>query len=126
MEGKTQQTAAAMAGMSERSARKWQCGPLPSETRTERRWRTRPDPFDGVWLESGPTFIHKLRGVDVHFHKKGVTSRKRTVTMLLAALSVSYTTCRKGGILNQWRFTTQDARTKLHRLYPPIPSVTEY
>ena len=31
MEGKKQQTAAAMAGMSERSARKWQCGPLPSE-----------------------------------------------------------------------------------------------
>ena len=51
MEGKTQQTVAAMAGMSERSARKWQCGPLPSETKTERRWRTRPDPFDGVWEE---------------------------------------------------------------------------
>ena len=40
-----------MAGMSERSARKWQCGPLPSETKQERRWRTRPDPFDGVWEE---------------------------------------------------------------------------
>ena len=25
-----------------------------------------------------------------------------------------------------WQFTTQDARTKLHRLYPSIPSVTEY
>ena len=49
MEGKTQQTAAAVAGMRERSARKWQCGPLPSETKTERRWRTGPDPFDGVW-----------------------------------------------------------------------------
>ena len=22
---------------------------MPSETKTERRWRTRPDPFDGVW-----------------------------------------------------------------------------
>ena len=31
--------------------RKWQCGPLPSETKTELRWRTRPDPFDGVWEE---------------------------------------------------------------------------
>ena len=51
MEGKTQQTAAAMTGMSERSARKWQCGPLPSETKTERHWRTRPDPFGGVWEE---------------------------------------------------------------------------
>ena len=25
-----------------------------------------------------------------------------------------------------WRFTTEDARRKLHRLYPSIPSVTEY
>ncbi len=51
MEGKTQETAAAMAGMSVRSARKWQSGPLPSETKQERWWRTRPDPFDGVWEE---------------------------------------------------------------------------
>ena len=42
MEGKTQQTSAAMGGMSERSARKWRCGPLPSETKTERHWRTPP------------------------------------------------------------------------------------
>ena len=58
MEGKKQQTAAAMAGMSERSARKWQCGPLPSETK-QRRWRTRPDPFDGVWEEE---ILPLLRG----------------------------------------------------------------
>ena len=45
--------------MSERSARKWQCGPLPSETKTERRWRTRPDPFDGVWEEE---ILPLLRG----------------------------------------------------------------
>ena len=51
MEGKTQETAAAMAGMSVRSARNWQSGPLPSETKQEPRWRTRPDPFDGVWEE---------------------------------------------------------------------------
>ena len=25
-----------------------------------------------------------------------------------------------------WRFTTEDARTKLHRLYPAIPDVTGY
>ena len=59
MEGKKQQTAAAMAGMSERSARKWQCGPLPSETKTERRWRTRPDPFNGVWEDE---ILPLLRG----------------------------------------------------------------
>ncbi len=40
-----------MAGMSVRSARKWQRGPLPSETKTERRWHTRPNLFDRVWEE---------------------------------------------------------------------------
>ena len=49
MEGKNQETAGAMAGMSVRSARHWQSGPLPSETKTEHWWRTRPDPLDGVW-----------------------------------------------------------------------------
>ena len=39
--------------MSVRSACKWQSGPLPSETKQERWWRTRPDPFDGVWTEGG-------------------------------------------------------------------------
>ena len=40
-----------MAGMCVRSARKWQDGPLPSETKEECWWRTRSDPFDGVWEE---------------------------------------------------------------------------
>ena len=40
-----------MAGMIERSALKWQRGPLPSETKQERWWRTRPDPFDEIWEE---------------------------------------------------------------------------
>ena len=51
MEGKSQETAAAVAGMSVRSARSWQQGPLPSEKKEERRWRTRADPFEGVWEE---------------------------------------------------------------------------
>ena len=50
MEGKTQQGAAASAAMSERSARKWQGGALPSERKkARRRWRSRPDPFADVW-----------------------------------------------------------------------------
>ena len=51
MEGRTQETASVMAGMSVRSARKWQRGPLPAAMQEERQWRTRPDPFDGVWEE---------------------------------------------------------------------------
>ena len=49
MEKKTQESAAATADMSVRSARKWQAGPLPSETKKAREWRTRPDAFATVW-----------------------------------------------------------------------------
>ena len=48
MEGKTQAGAAACAGMSERTARTWKEGALPS-ARAGRRWRTRVDPFAEVW-----------------------------------------------------------------------------
>ena len=82
MEGKTQETAAAKAGMSVRSARKWQSGPLPSQAKPEHRWRTRPDPFDGVWedeieplLRNDPagklkatTIIDWLRSVNAVLH----------------------------------------------------------
>jgi hypothetical protein len=49
MEGKTQEAAAAGAGMSVRSARHWQAGPYPSQARKPHLWRTRPDPFAGVF-----------------------------------------------------------------------------
>jgi hypothetical protein len=49
MQGQTLEAAAAAAGMSERSARTWQDGPMPSATTTTRAWRTRTDPFAAVW-----------------------------------------------------------------------------
>jgi hypothetical protein len=49
MTGKTLAAAAAAAGMSERTARAWQTGALPSQTKEARRWRTRTDPFAAVW-----------------------------------------------------------------------------
>lgn len=52
MQGKPLATAAAVAGMSERSGRRWRKGKLPSGKKQRRRhWRTRPDPFAGVWDE---------------------------------------------------------------------------
>lgn len=48
-EGKTIAAAAACGAMSERSAQAWKQGPLPSETKEPRTWRTRPDPFASVW-----------------------------------------------------------------------------
>ena len=50
METKTTlEAAAAAAGMSERTARGWQSGALPSEKKKAHTWRTRSDPFAEVW-----------------------------------------------------------------------------
>ena len=49
MSGKTLAAAAAAAGMSERTARPWQRGALPSTAKAPRTWRTREDPFADVW-----------------------------------------------------------------------------
>ena len=45
MEGKTQEASAGAAGMSVRSARKWEHGLYPSQRRKPHTWRTREDPF---------------------------------------------------------------------------------
>lgn len=45
-------TAAAKAGMDPKTARKYrEAGTLPSQMKAEHGWRTRPDPFAGVWSE---------------------------------------------------------------------------
>jgi len=50
--GMPQLTAAAKAGMSERTARKYvRSGQMPSALKAPRTWRTRPDPFAEVWPE---------------------------------------------------------------------------
>src|SRR5947208_16958699 len=51
-EGIRQVTAAGKAGMSERSARKYgRLDRSPSQVKVPHTWRTRPDPFEGVWPE---------------------------------------------------------------------------
>jgi hypothetical protein len=63
MEKTTLEAAAAAAGMSERTARRWQSGPLPSETKEPRAWRTRPDPFVEVWsTEIEPLLVRDPEG----------------------------------------------------------------
>jgi len=48
----SREVAAAKAGMDPKTARKYlKLGQLPSETKQERDWRTRPDPFGEVWPE---------------------------------------------------------------------------
>jgi hypothetical protein len=59
MDGKSQEAAAAAAGMSVRTAREWERGSLPSERKTGRPWRTRSDPFEGVWSEEIVPLLHR-------------------------------------------------------------------
>ena len=50
--GKSLTVAAAKADMDEKTARKYRSlGKLPSEIKVEHTWRTREDPFNGVWEE---------------------------------------------------------------------------
>jgi hypothetical protein len=64
MDGKTQTTAAAAAGMSVRTAQEWAVGPAPSATKVARDWRTRPDPFAAIWLtEIEPLLKSDTKGV---------------------------------------------------------------
>jgi len=51
----TKAIAAAKAGMTEKTARKWaRLGKLPSEIQSPRTWRTREDPFKDVWERIRP------------------------------------------------------------------------
>ncbi len=48
-EGKTQKTAAAMAGISERTGRRIEKGEYHAAGNRQRHWRTHPDSFAEVW-----------------------------------------------------------------------------
>ena len=49
---KTKALASAKAGMDPKTGRKYlRSGRLPSQLRKEHTWRTRKDPFEGVWEE---------------------------------------------------------------------------
>lgn len=68
-EGKTIASAAAAAGISERSAYTWKQGAVPSGSKTPRAWRTRPDPLAGVW----DAVVAPLLAADEHGVLEGTT-----------------------------------------------------
>lgn len=96
MENRTQEAAGAAAAVCERSVRNWKAGPLPSEGKTARSWRTREDPFAAVWSEK----VVPLLKADV----KGVLEAKT----ILAELNKT----RKEGE----KFTDGQARTLQRRM----------
>lgn len=89
---KTLAIAASKAGMDEKTARKWaRSGRLPSQSKPERRWRTRADPFGEVWseveriLERAPTveaktiFDHLCRRHEGRFQSGQLRTLQRRV-----------------------------------------------
>ena len=50
-QGTSLKMAALKSGMDRKSARKYREGPMPSESRKQRTWRTRRDPLESVWPE---------------------------------------------------------------------------
>jgi hypothetical protein len=59
----TLEAAASAVGMSERTARKWQRGSVPSERKKPHKWRTRPDPFVEEWAtEIEPMLVADKEG----------------------------------------------------------------
>src|SRR5678815_3295182 len=74
--GESLSSAALRSGMSENTARRYREGALPSQRKVMRQYRTRPDPFAGVWpeiegmLEQAPgleavTIFELLRGLSL-------------------------------------------------------------
>lgn len=56
--GTPRSTAAMRSGMSENTARRYRTGPLPSQRKQPRQYRTRPDPFAAIWSEIEALLVH--------------------------------------------------------------------
>jgi len=91
-QGLALETAAAKAGMSPKTARRYRrAGVPPSQMRPERSWRTRPDPFEEVWgeieakledapgLEAKTLFEDLLRRHPGRFHDGQLRTLQRRV-----------------------------------------------
>jgi len=64
MHGKSEEVAAAAAGMTVPTARRWRSGPMPSHSKRPRHWRTRTDPFAALWdAEILPLLLADDKGV---------------------------------------------------------------
>jgi len=67
-DGDTLSVAAAKTGMDDKTARKYRnLGKLPSQLKTTRHWRTRPDVFKDVWAEVQQLLLNEpaLEGITI-------------------------------------------------------------
>ena len=114
--------AAAKAGMDEKTARRYRdTGKLPSQTKIQHTWRTRPDPFAEVWddlkdllelnpgLESKTLFDHLQRHDRGRFQDGQLRTLQRRVKTWRAlhgpAREVFFPQTHRPGVLGQSDFT---------------------
>lgn len=85
----------------------------PAEAhRLAQRFEVHYTPTHGSWLNVAEIFLSTLS-------IQCLDRRVQSITQLRSFIA-AWQTSRTGGKVN-WRFTTADARIKLHRLYPSIP-----
>jgi DDE superfamily endonuclease len=85
----------------------------PAEARRlTQRFEVHHTPKHGSWLDVAETFLSVLA-------RQCLDQRIPTIARLQEILAAWHAS-RKGGKVT-WRFTTANARVKLHRLYPSIP-----
>jgi hypothetical protein len=124
-EGNTKAVAAHKAGMDEKTARKYlRVGKLPSELKVEHTWRTREDPFEGVWekvrsyleinpeLESKTLFEHLQRCFPGRFADGQLRTLQRKVKVWRALegppKEVFFEQVHRPGELSQSDFTSMN------------------
>lgn len=115
MEGKTMKAAAAGAGMSERTARAWKQGPLPSQTRKVRWWRTRSDPFEGAWTSD----VEPMLRLD----ERGVLEAKTILEVLVEKYPTQFNESHLRTLqrrVRHWRCLFGPAReVRFEQVHPP-------
>jgi hypothetical protein len=86
--------------------------PPEEARRLTQRFEVHHTPKHGSWLNVAETFLSVLSRQCLDQRIGSLASLRKILAAWRAA--------RKGGKVT-WRFTTADARVKLHRLYPSIP-----
>lgn len=86
--------------------------PPEEARRLTKRFEVHHTPKHGSWLDVAETFLSVLS-------RQCLGQRIPSIAALQQILA-AWCASRKGGKV-LWRFTTADARVKLHRLYPSIP-----
>ena len=102
-----------------RRASLYETFPAEEARRIARRLEFHYTPKHGSWLNMAEIEFSVLSRSCLKQRLSGEEALRREVDALVKERNAARATI-------NWRFNTRDARTKLHRLYPSIPNMTDY